>query len=54
MLLSLKTLHLVGTKKLRARFVGLFRVLERIKNMAYRLELKGRFKQVYSIFFHIS
>ena len=28
-LLSLKTLHLAGTKKLRARFVGPFRVLER-------------------------
>ena len=29
-LLSSKTLHLAGTRKLRARFVGPFRVLERV------------------------
>ena len=52
-LLSLKTLHLAGTKKLRARFVGLFRVLERVGKTAYRLDLRGRFKDVYNVF-HMS
>ena len=50
MLLSLKTLHFAGTSKLRVRYVGPFRVIEYIGRMAYRLDLKGRFKQVYNIF----
>ena len=53
MLLSSKSLHLVGTRKLRARFVGPFRVMEHIGKMAYRLDLKGRFKQVLNVF-HVS
>ena len=44
MLLSSKTLHLAGTKKLRVRYVGPFRVTECIGRMVYRLDLKGRFK----------
>ena len=52
-LLSSKTLHLVGTRKLWARFVGFFRVLERVRKTAYRLDLKGRFKDVHNVF-HIS
>ena len=51
MLLSSKTLHLAGTRKLRARFVGPFRVLERIGKTAYRLDLRGRFKDVHNIFY---
>ena len=51
MLLSAKTLHLAGTRKLRARFVGLFRVLERIVKTAYRLDLRGRFKQIHNVFY---
>ena len=53
MLLSSKTLHIAGTKKLRVRYMGLFRVVERIGRTAYRLDLKGRFKQVH-YFFHMS
>ena len=53
MLLSSKTLHLAGTKKLSATFIGPFRVLERVGKTAYRLDLRGRFKDVHNIF-HIS
>ena len=53
MLLSSKTLHLAGTRKLRARFVGPFRVMERIEKTAYRLDLRGRFKDVHNVF-HVS
>ena len=52
-LLSSKTLHLAGIRKLQARFVGLFRVLERIGKTAYRLDLRGRFQDVHYVF-HIS
>ena len=53
MLLSSKTLHLAGTRKLRARFLGPFRVMEHIGKTAYRLDLRGRFKDIYNIF-HVS
>ena len=52
-LLSSKTLHLGGTRKLRARFVGPFRVMERIVKIAYSLDLRGRFKNVHNVF-HMS
>ena len=53
MLFSLKTLHLAGIRKLRARFVGTFRVMERIGKIAYRLDLKNRFKSIHNAF-HVS
>ena len=53
MLLSSKSLHLAGTRKLRARFVGPFRVMERIRRIEYKLDLKGSFKQIHNIF-HVS
>ena len=49
-LLSSKTLHLVGTRKLRSRFIGPFRVMEHIGKTAYRLDLRGRFKDVHNVF----
>ena len=52
-LLSSKTLHLAGTRKLSASFVGPFRVLERDRKTAYRLDLRGRFKDVHNVF-HVS
>ena len=45
-LLSSKTLHLTGTRKLRDRFVGCFRVMEHIAKTAYRIDLKVRCKDV--------
>ena len=51
MLLSLKTLHLAGTRKLR--FVGPFRVMEHIGKTAYSLDLRGRIKDVHNVF-HMS
>ena len=53
MLLSSRTLHLAGIGKLRTRFVGPFRVMERVGKTAYRLDLRGRFKDVYNVF-HVS
>ena len=52
-LLSSKNFHLAATRKLRSRFVGPFRVLERIGKTAYRLDLRGRFKDVHNVF-HVS
>ena len=50
-LVSSKKFHLAKTKKPRSRFVGLFRVLERVGKTAYRLDLRGRFKDVHNIFY---
>ena len=50
MLLFSKTLQLAGTRKLRARFVGHFRVMERIGKTEHRLDLKGRFKSICNVF----
>ena len=53
MLLSSKTFHLAGTRKLRTRFLGYFRVMKRIGKTVYRLDLRGRFKDIDNTF-HIS
>ena len=52
-LLSLKTLHLAGTRKLMSRSVGPLMILERFGKTAYRLDLRGGFKDVHNIF-HVS
>ena len=48
-LLSSKTLHLASTRKLRSRFVGLFRVLEHVGKTAYRFYLRGRFSKMFTM-----
>ena len=53
MLLSSKKICLAGSRKLSARFVGPSRVMERMGKTAYRLDLRGRFKDVHNIF-HVS
>ena len=50
-LLSSKTLHIAGIRKLWARFVGPFRVIERIGKAAHRLDLKGRFMDIHNVFY---
>ena len=49
----MKTLRVAGTRKLRDRFMGPFRVMECIGKTAYRLDLKGRFKSIHNVF-HVS
>ena len=41
-LLSTRNLRLQGRKKFRARYAGPFRVIDRIGNIAYHLDLSGR------------
>ena len=52
-LLSLNTLHLAGTKKLIARYMEPFKVMECIKRTSYRFDLKNRLKQIQKVF-HVS
>ena len=49
----LLTLASLGSTSLGSRFVGLFLVTARIGEVAYRLDLKGRFTRVHPVF-HVS
>ena len=46
-LLSMKNLRLPGSKKLHPRWVGPFKVLQRVGTAAYKLDLAGRFSQLH-------
>ena len=50
MLLSTKNLQLPGTRRLHPRWVGPFKVLQRIGATAYKLDLQGRFHQLHPVF----
>ena len=50
-LLDASNLSIPGAHKLRQRFVGLFLVTARIGEVAYRLDLKGRFTCVHPVFY---
>ena len=53
MLLNTSNLHLATVRKLRQRFVGPFKVLQRVGKTAYKLDLQGRFTGVHNVF-HVS
>ena len=52
-LLSTKNLPVAGPKKLKQRWVGPFKVVERMGRTAYKLEMQGRFLGVHPVF-HVS
>ena len=52
-LLATKNLCLPGTRKLNPRWVGPFKVLQRIGPVAYKLDLEGRFSSLH-LTFHTS
>ena len=49
-LLSTKHLRLPGTRKLHPRWVGPFKVLQRVGTVAYKLDLEGRFSSLHPTF----
>ena len=52
-LLDASNLNIPGVYKFRYWFVGLFLVTARIGEVAYHLDLKGRFTRVHPVF-HVS
>ena len=52
-MLSSRYLNLPGSRKFRQHWVGPFRVLARIGETAYRLDMSGRFARVHPVF-HVS
>ena len=50
LLLSTRNLHLPGTRKSHPRWMGPFKVLQRIGPVAYKLDLEGRFSSLYPTF----
>ena len=52
-LLSTSNLHLATVHKLSQWFVGIFKVLQRVDKIAYKLDLQGRFTGVDNVF-HVS
>ena len=53
MLLDTRNLNLQGSKKLRARFVGPFKIVKLVGPVACKLELGSRLKGVHDVF-HVS
>ena len=49
----MKNLKLPGSRKLYPRWVGPFKVLQRVGAAAYKLNLAGRFSQLH-LAFHVS
>ena len=52
-LISTRNLQLEGTRKLKPRFVGPFKVTAKVGSTAYKLDLQGRFATLHPVL-HVS
>jgi len=46
-------LNLYANSKLKPRFIGPFKILQRVGPAAYRLDLQGRYQKIHPVF-HVS